>query len=50
MDQERWRELCELAIRERDPNHLLELCQEMLDLLNQKYESLAKAKAMRIVN
>ena len=38
--KERWRELCELAVKEQDPAKLLSLIQEINDLLDEKQKRL----------
>jgi hypothetical protein len=35
-DQERWKELCELAAKEQDSKKLMELTREIIRLLNEK--------------
>jgi hypothetical protein len=37
-DPERWKELCTLASKERDPDKLLELTKEIIRLLDAKHE------------
>ena len=39
---ERWRELCDQAFVEQDPERLLELCEEITSTLNEKYQRLLK--------
>jgi hypothetical protein len=39
-NKQRWRELCELAARERDPAKLQELVQEINRLLDEKHKRL----------
>lgn len=41
---ERWRELCEQAAVEQDPDRLLELTKEITRLLDEKEERLTKAR------
>jgi hypothetical protein len=35
-NQEKWREVCALAAKEKDPKKLMELTQEIIRLLNEK--------------
>ena len=35
-DSERWRQLCELAVREQDPAKLMQLIKEINELLDAK--------------
>jgi hypothetical protein len=35
-EQERWKEVCELAAKEQDPRKLMELTKEIIRLLNEK--------------
>jgi hypothetical protein len=43
-NQERWRELAELAATEQDPQKLILLIREINDLLEKKQKRLAAAK------
>jgi hypothetical protein len=43
-DQERWRQLCKLAEQETNPDRLLDLANKILEVLDQKYQSLTKKK------
>jgi hypothetical protein len=44
-DQERWKEVCELAAKEQNPTKLMELTKEIIRLLDEKD---ARLKALRI--
>ena len=44
IDHERWQQLCKLAEQETDPNRLLDLANKILEMLDQKYDSLTKRK------
>jgi hypothetical protein len=35
-DQERWKEVCEQAAKEKDPKKLMELAKEIIRLLDEK--------------
>jgi hypothetical protein len=45
--KEPWKELCEQAVKERDPQKLLKLVQEIDRLLAEKQERLSKNKSTR---
>jgi hypothetical protein len=42
-DKEYWRQLCEHAANEQDPNKLLELAKEIVRILDEKEERLRHA-------
>jgi len=42
MDKERWSKLSEIAENEEDSSKLMELFEQMLDMLDQRYKSLTK--------
>ena len=44
IDQEQWRQLCKLAEQETNPDRLLDLANKILEVLDQKYQSLTKKK------